>query len=143
MRRHKRKYYVFTGRKKKKGNKKHKMGMMMGIASLLMSLMSGMFLKMKLIIVKMLALKALIVAKIALALASVVALKKLGGGGGTVVQPVWSGSSGGGTDHGGYSRSYEYANEEQKRMSTANALAYKAQLDSYDMHNNSEAQKPL
>lgn len=117
--------------------------MMMGIASLLMSLMSGMFLKMKLIIVKMLALKALIVAKIALALASVVALKKLGGGGGTVVQPVWSGSSGGGTDHGGYSRSYEYANEEQKRMSTANALAYKAQLNSYDMQNNSEAQNPL
>jgi len=81
------------------------------------------------------AVKALIIAKIALLLAGTMAIKKLlsgagGGGGGVVsVHPSWNGGGGGGNEqHSGYHRSYAL---QHPSMTTADTLAYRDQIDTY------------
>ncbi|XP_027842361.2 uncharacterized protein LOC114123545 [Aphis gossypii] len=128
--------FEVTGRKKKRGkNKKHKMGMMMGFMAIGMTIVGGLFNKMMMGGAISIALKALIIAKIALVLAGTMAIKKLlnsGGGGGQVsIHPSWSGGGGGGgghEQHGGYRRSYA---DLHPSMTTADTLAYGGQIDSY------------
>ncbi|VVC33491.1 Protein of unknown function DUF1676 [Cinara cedri] len=130
----------FQGRKKKnKGDKHNKMGMMLGAASMGMTVVSGVMTKMMMGGVMMIATKALLIAKLALALASILVLKKMfgGGGGAGVVQPSYSG--GGTSEHAGYSRSYDaqLPNHEPGAKEAAAAIAYHGQLkrDSYGDEN--------
>lgn len=118
---------MLAGRKKKK-DKKNKMSMMMAMASMGMTVISGMATKMMMGGVGMIAIKALIIAKLAFLLAAVIALKKLlgGGGGGGQQAASWSGGGGGASEHGGYHRSFDP--EETK----SSALAYREQLQSYE-----------
>lgn len=108
------------------------MGMMMGMMAMGMTVMGGLFNKIMMGGAISIALKALIIAKIALLLAGTMAIKKLlSGGGSGQVHPSWSGGGGGGggqEQHGGYRRSYA---ELQPSMTTADALAYRGQIDSY------------
>ncbi|XP_025200710.1 uncharacterized protein LOC112598458 [Melanaphis sacchari] len=127
---------VFEGRKKKGGkNKKHKMGLMMGFTAMGMTIVGGLFNKMMMGGAISIALKALIIAKIALILAGTMAIKKLLSGGGigsgqVSIHPSWigGGGSGGNEQHSGYRRSYAAL---QPSMTAADALPYKEQIDSY------------
>ncbi|XP_016659262.1 uncharacterized protein LOC103309212 [Acyrthosiphon pisum] len=121
-----------TGRKKKGYKKKnHKLGMMMGFTSMGMTIIGGLFNKMMMGGAISIAVKALIIAKIALLLAGTMAIKKLlsGSGVGVSVHPSWNGGGGGGGNehHSGYRRSYP----PPQSMTTADAMAYKDQIDSY------------
>ncbi|XP_022178643.1 uncharacterized protein LOC111039432 [Myzus persicae] len=127
---------VLEGRKKKGGikYKKHKMGLMMGFTSMGMTIIGGLFNKMMVGGAISIAIKALIIAKIALLLAGTMAIKKLlsggiGGAGIVSVHPSWNGGGGGGGNeqHNGYRRSYAL----QPSMTTADALAYRDQIDTY------------
>lgn len=122
---------LLTGRGKKKKYKKHKKGMMMAGAAMLMTLVGGLIMKLKMKIVLLIALKALFIAKFALVLAGTIAIKKLlSGNGGTSIQPVFT--SGGGDQGAGYRRSYAQNNDDQyAHASTASSLAYKDQISSY------------
>lgn len=136
-----------AGRGKKKKNKKNKMGIMMGAAAMGMTVIGGIAMKMMMGGVTMIALKALIIAKLALLLASVIALKKLIGSGGVSVGggssgPVWSsGGGGGGVEPVGYRRSYGVQTDDaaatvEHSLSAANALAYRDQIgNSYGRSN--------
>ncbi|XP_060839942.1 uncharacterized protein LOC132921114 [Rhopalosiphum padi] len=129
---------VSEGRKKKIGKyKKHKMGMMMGFTAMGMSILGGLFNKMMMGGAISIALKALIISKIALVLAGTMAVKKLlsGGGIGQIsYHPSWTGGGGGGGNeqHSGYRRSYA---AQQPKMTTADALPYRDQIDSYSNAN--------
>jgi len=109
------------------------MGLMMGFTAMGMTIIGGLFNKMMMGGAISIALKALIIAKIALLLAGTMAIKKLlsGGGSGQVsIHPSWTGggSGGGGHEqHGGYRRSYA---ELHPSITTADALAYRNQIDS-------------
>lgn len=128
---------MLTGRKKmkNKANKKHKMSMMMAGASMGMTVVGWMVSKMMMGGVMMIAMKALIIAKIALVLAGAMAIKKvvgggIGGGGGSI-QPMWVNGGGGGSEqNGGYRRSY--TDTEQNLSKNAGELAYREQLGSYN-----------
>lgn len=115
------------------------MGLMMASGAMAMSVIGGMMMKMKMHFVLLIAIKALIIAKLALLLAGAVALKKLmggsgGGGGGVSVQPVWNSGGGGGSgaEHGGYRRSYGQTDDGVDRIMSeaAGAMAYGEQLQS-------------
>lgn len=126
---------MLTGRKKmkNKGNKKHKMSMMLAGASMGMTVIGWMVSKMMMGGVSMIAMKALVIAKLALVLAGAMALKKVVGGGvggGGSIQPVWMGGGGSSEQSGGYRRSY--VDTEQNLSTNAGELAYREQLGSYD-----------
>lgn len=104
------------------------MGLMMGFTSIGMTIIGGMFNKLMVGGAISIALKALIIAKIALLLAGTMAIKKLlsGGGVGFSVHPSWNGG-GGNEQHHGYRRSYPPPSS----MTTVDAMAYRDQIDSY------------
>jgi len=113
------------------------MGMMMGFTAMGMSILGGLFNKMMMGGAISIALKALIISKIALVLAGTMAVKKLlsGGGIGQIsYHPSWTGGGGGGGNeqHSGYRRSYA---AQQPKMTTADALPYRDQIDSYSNAN--------
>jgi len=103
--------------------------MMMGFTSIGMTIIGGLFNKLMVGGAISIALKALIIAKIALLLAGTIAIKKLlsGGGVGVSVHPSWNGGGGGNEQHHGYRRSYP----PPPSMTTADAMAYRDQIDSY------------
>jgi len=106
------------------------MGMLMASGAMLMSVVGGLLMKTKMHLALLIAVKALIMAKLALLLAGAVAMRKLlgggGGGGGGGVQPAWN--SGGGAEQGGYRRSHGFGDQ-------STSMAYREQLlDSYDNH---------
>jgi len=108
------------------------MGLMMGFISMGMTIVGGLFNKIMMGGAISIAVKALIIAKIALLLAGTMAIKKLlsGGGVGVSVHPSWNGGGGGGggiDQHNGYRRSYP----PPQSMTTADAMAYRDQIDSY------------
>lgn len=107
------------------------MGLMMGFTSIGMTIIGGLFNKMMMGAAISIAVKALIIAKIALLLAGTMAIRKLlsGGGVGVSVHPSWNGGGAGGGNehHSGYRRSYP----PPQSMTTADAMAYRDQIDSY------------
>ncbi|XP_050533840.1 uncharacterized protein LOC126901445 [Daktulosphaira vitifoliae] len=115
-------------KKKSKGGKKDKMSMMVAMGAMGMSAIGGMFNTAMTGGVSMIAMKALIIAKTALILAIIIAIKKLlGGGGGTIgipQQPVMWNNGGGGSD-GGYRRSFNPTNNQNL---IASSLAYNDQI---------------
>lgn len=112
--------------------------MMMAATSMGMTIIGGMFTKMMMGGVSMIAVKALIIAKIAFLLAASIALKKLmygggssSGGGGVITQPSWSFSGGGGgNEPAGYRGSSDrhLQDDEQNVWAAASELAYRDQL---------------
>lgn len=107
------------------------MGMMMAATSLGFTLFNGMTTKLMMGGVSMLAMKALLIAKLALVLVTIMGLKKmLGGiGGGFGHQSVSWGGGGGGNEHSGYRRNFESSETERE---AANALAYGNHQYSYE-----------
>lgn len=127
-----------TGRKRKGGiggkyKHKHKIGNILGFTSIGMTIIGGLFSKMMIGGAISIAIKALIIAKIALLLAGTMAIKKLlgggtGGGGGLVnVHPTWTGGVGVNEHQNGYRRSYA----KQPSVTAADVLAYRDQIDTY------------
>lgn len=116
---------------------------MMAATSMGMTIIGGMFTKMMMGGVSMIAVKALFIAKVALLLAAILTMKKLmqgfsgnGNGIGTITSPSWSfsggggGGGGGGNEHVGYRKiSGRHLDDEQSVRVVSSELAYKNQLD--------------
>jgi len=106
---------------------------MLGFTSMGMTIIGGLFNKILIGGAISIAVKALILAKIALLLAGTMAIKKLLNGGGVgagivSVHPSWNGGGGGGNEHhSGYRRSYS----QHPTMTTADTLAYMDQINTY------------